>query len=159
MNEWKRRPDLPGPRAVQEDGAPGLLGITKPDGFGGLGLDYSYSVAFAEDLGRIELLRASPWPSAFRPTWRRPPWRAFGSDELREEFLAPAIAGDCVTSIGVSRARRRLRRRLDQDHRQEGRRRLRHQRQQDVDHQRHCRPTGCACWPTPPTARRTRTSR
>ena len=40
----------------------------------------------------------------------------FGTDELRQEFLAPAISGDYVACLGVSRARRRLRRRRDQDH-------------------------------------------
>ena len=41
-------------------------------------------------------------------------------------------------------SRRRLRRRLDQDHRTQGWRRLRHQRRQNVDHQRHASRLICA---------------
>ena len=43
-----RCPD-PGP-----DGRPaGLLGISKPVEFGGMGLDYSYAIVMAEELGHI----------------------------------------------------------------------------------------------------------
>ena len=49
----------------------------------------------------------------------------------------PSIAGDYVACLGVSEPGAGLRRRLDQDHRAQGRRRLRHQRRQAVDHERH----------------------
>ena len=55
--------------------------------------------------------------------------------------------------------RRRLRRRLHQDHRQEGRRRLRHQRRQDVDHERHPGRLDVPARQHRRTGRRTRTSR
>jgi alkylation response protein AidB-like acyl-CoA dehydrogenase len=42
----------------------GLLGISKPAEFGGMGLDYSYQVVFAEELGLI-----SKWWS-FNGYWR-----------------------------------------------------------------------------------------
>src|SRR3981081_2555857 len=31
-----------------------------------------------------------------------PPFARFGSDEVRREFLAPAISGDAVACVGVS---------------------------------------------------------
>jgi citronellyl-CoA dehydrogenase len=39
---------------------------------------------------------------ACRRTCARPALARFGSDELKREFLAPAIAGDMVGCIGVS---------------------------------------------------------
>ena len=62
---------------------------------------------------------------------------ATARDELREEFLAPSDCGRLRRLHRRVGSRRRLRRGLDQDHRAQGRRRLRHQRRQDVDHQRH----------------------
>ena len=78
----------------------------------------------------------SRWRSASRPTWRRPRSRAGARDELKQEFLAPAIAGEVVRVDRGQRSLRRLRRRGDQDDRAQGRQRLRDQRLEDVDHER-----------------------
>ena len=61
----------------------------------------------------------------------------FGSDELRREFLAPSIAGDYVACLGVSEVGAGSDVASIKTTRAQGRRRLRHQRRQDVDHQRH----------------------
>ena len=45
---------------------------------------------------------ACRWRSACTPTCAPRRWRASASDELRREFLAPAIAGDMVGCLGVS---------------------------------------------------------
>jgi citronellyl-CoA dehydrogenase len=44
------------------------------------------------------------WRLGCRPTCAPPALARFGSDSLRREFLAPAIAGDLVGCIGVSEA-------------------------------------------------------
>ena len=41
------------PQLFPKLGAGGFLGATKPKEYGGLGLDYTYSVAIAEELGSI----------------------------------------------------------------------------------------------------------
>ena len=46
--------------------------------------------------------RRRRWPSPCRPTWRRPRSHRFGSAELKERYLRPAIAGEMVASIAVS---------------------------------------------------------
>ena len=79
---------------------------------------------------------ACPWRSRCRPTWRRPRWRRFGSHELKH---AVPRAGHARRDGGVDRglrARRRLRRRRHPHPRGARRRRVGHQRPQDVDHQR-----------------------
>ena len=114
----------------------GFLGLTKPVEYGGQGLDYSYAVVMAEELGNIAC-GSVPMAIGVQTDMATPALARFGSDELKREFLAPSISGDYVALPRRLRGRRRLRRRLDQDHGAQGRRRLRHQRRQDVDHERH----------------------
>ena len=79
----------------------GLLGIAKPVEFGGMGLDYSYQIAFSEELGLVESGGVS-MGIGVQTDMATPSLAKFGSDELRKEFLVPAIAGDAVFSIAVS---------------------------------------------------------
>ena len=51
VDEWEREKQFPAHEVFKKLGDAGLLGVTKPVEFGGLGLDYSYSVALAEELG------------------------------------------------------------------------------------------------------------
>jgi citronellyl-CoA dehydrogenase len=82
-------------------GSLGMLGLTKPEAYGGAALDYSYSMVFAETLGQIRC-GGVPMAIGVQTDMATPALARFGSDELRKEFLAPAIAGDYVACIGVS---------------------------------------------------------
>jgi len=82
-------------------GSLGLLGIAKPAEYGGLGLDYSYQVVFSEELGRINSGGVG-MGIGVQTDMATPALAKFGSDELRREFLAPAISGEYVASIAVS---------------------------------------------------------
>jgi len=82
-------------------GTLGLLGLTKPVEYGGMGLDYSYSMVMAETLGLIKC-GGVPMAIGVQTDMCTPALARFGSDELKREFLAPAIAGDMVGCIGVS---------------------------------------------------------
>ena len=87
-------------------GGLGLLGLTKPEAYGGAGLDYSYSIAMAEALGHIDC-GGIPMAIGVQTDMCTPALARFGSEELKREFLAPAIAGDTVGCIGRERARAR----------------------------------------------------
>ena len=82
-------------------GNAGLLGVTKPTEYGGLGLDFTYSVALNEALGQIHC-GGVPMSVAVQTDMSTPALAKFGSDKLKEEFLRPAVNGDVVTCIGVS---------------------------------------------------------
>jgi citronellyl-CoA dehydrogenase len=101
--EWENAESYPIHQIVKKLGDLGLLGINKPVEYGGLGLDYSYNVVWAESLGHIT---AGGIGSSLgvQTDMCTPALARHGSDELRREFLAPAIAGDLVGSIGVSEA-------------------------------------------------------
>lgn len=83
-------------------GNAGLLGITRPTEYGGLNLDYSYSVPLFEELG-YRVNAGGPGAGIMVQTdMATPALVRFGSDELKREFLAPTIAGDVVSCVGVS---------------------------------------------------------
>jgi citronellyl-CoA dehydrogenase len=81
----------------------GLLGVKYDPAYGGMGLDFSYSMVVAETLGAIPC-GGVPMAIGVQTDMCTPALARFGSDELKREYLAPAIAGDMVGCIGVSEA-------------------------------------------------------
>ena len=51
VDEWEDAGIFPAHDVFRRLGELGLLGLTKPEAYGGAGLDYSYSVVMAEALG------------------------------------------------------------------------------------------------------------
>jgi len=101
VDEWEAAEIFPAHEVFKQLGKLGLLGLTKPEAYGGAGLDYSYAMAMAETLGHIEC-GGVPMAIGVQTDMCTPALARFGSDELRQAFLAPAIAGDMVGCIGVS---------------------------------------------------------
>jgi len=101
VDEWEEAEIFPAHELFKKLGNLGLLGLTKPEAYGGAGLDYSYAVAMAETLGHIDC-GGIPMAIGVQTDMCTPALARFGSDELRREFLAPAITGDMVGCIGVS---------------------------------------------------------
>jgi len=101
VDEWEAAEAFPAHDLFKKLGDLGLLGLTKPTDYGGMALDYSYSVAMAETLGHCDC-GAIPMAIGVQTDMATPALAHFGSDELRREFLAPAISGDAVGCIGVS---------------------------------------------------------
>jgi len=101
VDEWEEAGIFPAREVFRKLGALGLLGLTKPEAYGGAGLDYSYSVVLAESLGHCTC-GGVPMAIGVQTDMATPALARFGSDELRREFLAPAIAGEMVACIGVS---------------------------------------------------------
>ena len=101
VDEWEAAEIFPAHEVFKQLGKLGLLGLTKPEAYGGAGLDYSYAMAMAETLGHIEC-GGVPMAIGVQTDMCTPALARFGSDELKREFLAPAIAGDMVGCIGVS---------------------------------------------------------
>ncbi|WCL54128.1 acyl-CoA dehydrogenase family protein [Gimibacter soli] len=101
VDDWEEAGIFPAHELFKKMGNLGLLGISKPEEYGGLGLDYSYEMVLAEELGGIRC-GGVPMGISVQTNMATPALARFGSDELRAEFLAPAIAGDMVASIAVS---------------------------------------------------------
>lgn len=101
IDEWEKAGIWPAHDVLKKMGSLGFLGIRKPEKFGGLDLDATYALAFAEGLGHIDCAGVQTG-ILVQTDMATPSLATFGSDELREEFLVPAITGDAVACVGVS---------------------------------------------------------
>jgi citronellyl-CoA dehydrogenase len=99
--EWEAAEEFPSHEVFKKLGNLGLLGLKYPEEYGGAGLDFSYSMVMAEALGACHC-GGVPMAIGVQTDMATPALARFGSDELRREFLAPTIAGDCVACLGVS---------------------------------------------------------
>lgn len=101
VEEWEAAGRFPTHEVFKKMGDLGLLGVSKPEEYGGLGLDYSYNLAVAEELGLCDC-GGVPLSIGVQTDMATPALARFGSDELCREYLTPAIAGEKVASIAVS---------------------------------------------------------
>ena len=103
IDEWEAAEIFPAHDIFKKLGNAGFLGVNKPVEFGGMGLDYSYEIAFCEAIGGIGAGGVG-MAIAVQTDMATPALARFGSDELRERFLKPTVAGDHVVCLGVSEA-------------------------------------------------------
>ncbi len=101
--EWEAAQEFPSHQVFKKLGDLGLLGLKYPTEYGGMALDFSYSMVMAEALGECNA-GGVPMAIGVHTDMCTPALARFGSDELRREFLAPSIAGDMVGCLGVSEA-------------------------------------------------------
>jgi citronellyl-CoA dehydrogenase len=79
----------------------GMLGIRYDPRWGGSGLDWSYTTVMYEELARCDNAGVTMGISV-HTDMATPSLHQFGSDELRERFLVPAIKGELVSAIAVT---------------------------------------------------------
>jgi len=101
VDEWERAEEFPSHEVFKKLGDLGLLGLKYPEAYGGLGLDFSYSMVMAEAVGAAHC-GGVPMAIGVHTDMCTPALARFGTDELRREFLSPSIAGDMVGCLGVS---------------------------------------------------------
>jgi citronellyl-CoA dehydrogenase len=101
VDDWEAAGIFPAHELFKKMGAQGYLGINKPTRYGGLGLDYSYQLAFIESLGRIKC-GGVPMAIGVQTDMATPALTRFGSEELARDFLEPAIKGEYVACVGIS---------------------------------------------------------
>jgi citronellyl-CoA dehydrogenase len=79
----------------------GMLGLRYDPKWGGSGLDWSYSAVLYEELARCDNAGVGMGISV-HTDMATPSLHMFGSDELKEKYLVPAIKGETVSAIGVT---------------------------------------------------------
>ena len=89
---WEDNERIPNHNLFKKMGDLDLLGITKTTDIGGMGLDYSYGMVFAEALGH-SLDSSAIYSIGVQTDMATPALDRYGSNELKEEFLKPAIKG------------------------------------------------------------------
>ncbi|MCF6320874.1 MAG: acyl-CoA dehydrogenase family protein [Rhizobiaceae bacterium] len=101
VNDWEEHEQFPSHDIFKKLGNLGLLGIKYDPEYGGLGLDFSYSMVMAEEMGAVEC-GGVPMAIGVHTDMCTPALNRFGSTQLKRDYLAPAIAGDVVGCIAVS---------------------------------------------------------
>jgi alkylation response protein AidB-like acyl-CoA dehydrogenase len=79
----------------------GFLGLSYPEKYGGMELDYFYDVVFNEELGRLNSAGFAIGQQVCQ-YMTTPYILKFGSDFLKNKYIPGIIAGELVASIGLS---------------------------------------------------------
>lgn len=101
VDEWESAGRFPAHELFPVLGAAGLLGLEYDPAYGGQGADHSYTVIFGEELGRIHC-GGVPMAISVQSDMATPSLHRYGSEELKQQFLVPAIAGTAVAAIAVT---------------------------------------------------------
>ncbi len=79
----------------------GFFGLTYPEAYGGLNLDLFYTVIFLEELQKIKSagFAAAMWAHSYLAMTHL---NAEGDERIKQDYLAPSIAGDKIGALCVS---------------------------------------------------------
>jgi citronellyl-CoA dehydrogenase len=98
--QWEREKIFP--RWVfKRFGEMGFFGIRYPEEMGGSGLDYWYTVVYAEELPRSRMAGVA-MAMMVQSDMATPIINSRGTKEQKEEFLVPAIKGEKIAALGVT---------------------------------------------------------
>jgi citronellyl-CoA dehydrogenase len=101
VDEWERAGRFPAHELFPRLAKIRLLGLEYDPAYGGEGADHSFTVVAGEELGRIDC-GGVPMAVAVQMAMSTPSLHRYGSHELKQRFLAPAIRGEVVSSIAVT---------------------------------------------------------
>lgn len=82
-------------------GAMGYFGLNYPEKYGGMGLDFFYTVIFLEELQKINSggFSAAMWAHAYLAMTHL---NAEGSEEIKQKYLTPSIDGDKIGCLCIT---------------------------------------------------------
>ena len=101
VDAWEAARTFPAHELFPKLAAVGLLGLEYEEAYGGMGADHSFTVIAGEEMGRISC-GGVPMAMAVQMSMATPALARYGTPELKERFLAPAIRGEQVASIAVT---------------------------------------------------------
>jgi acyl-CoA dehydrogenase len=81
--------------------AQGLLGLKYPEQYGGQGGDYLHEAVLCEELARIGSGGTAAGIGAHINIATPPIWK-FGTEEQKQRYLVPAIAGERIGALGIT---------------------------------------------------------
>src|SRR6187551_732112 len=79
----------------------GFLGLDKPEEYGGQGGDYYSSLVLAEEIVHAQS-GGLAMGVAVHTDMAMPPILAFGTEEQKQEWAAPAIRGEAILALGIT---------------------------------------------------------
>ncbi len=101
VDEWERRGAFPAHELFPTLASYGLLGLEYDPAYGGEGASPLFSLIAGEEYGRIAAAGVA-MAIGVQTSMATPALAQFGTHELKQQFLAPAIAGTAVAAIAVT---------------------------------------------------------
>jgi citronellyl-CoA dehydrogenase len=101
VDEWEEAGQWPAHEVLKKMGALGFLGLNYPEEVGGANADIWFTVVLAEELGRCHCAGV-PMGILVHTDMCTPALAKYGSDELKQQFLVPALKGEMVGCIAVT---------------------------------------------------------
>ncbi|HPB45908.1 MAG TPA: acyl-CoA dehydrogenase family protein [Microthrixaceae bacterium] len=99
--EWEETGVFPARELFSKMGSLGFLGLTYDPAYGGGGADYGYVCILNEELGRMLPLGVA-MAIGVQTDMATPSLHRFGSHELKEQYLRPAITGEAVAAVAIT---------------------------------------------------------
>ncbi|GGQ73023.1 acyl-CoA dehydrogenase family protein [Couchioplanes azureus] len=101
VDEWEAAGRVPLHDVFPKAAKLGLLGLEYGAEYGGEGADHSFQMVAAEEYGRIHAGGVG-MALGVQAMMATPSLHDYGSEELKQRYLAPAVAGTAVVSIAVT---------------------------------------------------------
>ncbi len=101
VEEWENAEIAPLHEIFKKMGDLGFLGLNYPEAYGGADADIWFTVVLHEEISKTPM-GGVPMAIAVQTDMCTPALAQFGSDYLKETYLAPAIRGDMVGAIAVT---------------------------------------------------------
>jgi citronellyl-CoA dehydrogenase len=100
-DEWEKAAIWPAHKVLKKMGDLGFLGLSYDESYGGANADIWFTVVLAEELGRCDCAGV-PMGITVHTDMCTPALAKYGSHELKEQFLVPALRGEMVGAIAVT---------------------------------------------------------
>ncbi len=101
VESWEQAGTMPLHSIFSAMAGLGLLGLEYDPAYGGQGADHLFTLILAEELGRAHH-GSLPMAVGVQVDMATPSLHEFGSPELKERYLRPALSGDMVAAIAVT---------------------------------------------------------
>ena len=101
IDDWERQGAMPARELFAKFGDRGLLGIERDLAWGGLGLGFRFTRLFAAELGSLDCGGVGMAVTS-HTDMSTPAVATHGSEEVREQYLRPAIAGCAIGAIALT---------------------------------------------------------
>ncbi len=101
VNDWEAARTFPAHDLFPKLAEVGLLGLEYGEAYGGMDADHSFTLIAGEEMGRISC-GGVPMAMAVQMSMATPALASYGSEELKQAYLAPSIRGELVASIAVT---------------------------------------------------------
>ena len=101
VEKWENEKLFPAHELFPKMGELGMLGPSYPEEYGGVGGDYAFHLILADEMGGCGCMGV-PMATLVQTDIGVSGLAQYGSHELKERFLAPAVAGKMVAALGVS---------------------------------------------------------